>query len=380
MKKVIAAIMCFVMLQGCFPLSFASDNYRVNESREHFSDNPVAIEEISTSIVLLECFDEQSELLCTGSAFAVFDDGVFVTNFHVIEGNVQRIIAHSELGITFEITHVLAFNEDKDIAILYTEENTGILPLDYDDTKTLLKGEKIVAIGSPLGFINTVSTGIISGINKTDSFSEIMFTASISHGSSGGALLNDDGKVIGITYGSYEGGQNLNVAIPIGCVSELYDNRLAPLSIAEYYEMYSPQIFTVDYVLTHRDVIAGEEGILFGYVADIDGKRCSLVASPEYINRCKLSGTQIGGKTSAGSSEGSNGIQTAEEWLKEHGYTSYADRNAFSLCLSGLFAQDNIFEGLHIGDAIKVNVKFLPKYNIEYYTIYIHDKECISVL
>lgn len=380
MKIVIAVVMSFVLLLGCFPVSFASDNYGVAESGKHFSDNPVAIEEVSSSVVLLECFDEHGELFCTGSAFAVFDNGVFVTNFHVIDGNVQRIIAHSELGITFDITHVLALDEEKDIAILYSEEKTGITPLDFEDTNSLLKGEKIVAIGSPLGFINTVSTGIISGFNKTESFSEIMFTASISHGSSGGALLNDDGKVIGITYGSYEGGQNLNVAIPIEYVSELYDNRLAPLSIAEYYEKYSPPIFTVDYVLTHRDTIAGEEGILIGYVADIDDKRCSLVASPEYIDKCKLSGTQIGGKSSAGSSKGSNGIQTAEEWLKEHDCTSYADRNAFSLCLSGLFAQDNIFEGLHIGDAIQVNVKFLPKYNIEYYTIYIRDKNCISIL
>lgn len=364
-------IVCILMVAlFCLPIRVLA---------ESFSDSPTAIEQASESVVLLECYDKDGKLYCTGSAFAAFDDGVFVTNHHVAEGDVYRILAHSESGIMFEISHVLAYDIEKDIAILKTQAKTGISPLHCEDEKELHKGEKIVAIGSPLGFINTVSTGIVSGINSTKSFNEIMFTASISHGSSGGVLLNDDGNVIGITYGSYENGQNLNVAIPIGYASELFNNSCSPLTIAEHHDLLAPKVFTVDYVLSHRATMAGEEGILTGYIADIDGPRCNLVSNQENISKCKLAGTRIIGNSLSKSHSSSN-YQTAEEWLSQNDHISYENRNSLSICLFNLSAKGNPFAGLHVGDEVQISVKFLPKNNSEFYTIYISNADVISVL
>ena len=77
----------------------------------------------------------------------------------------------------------------------------------------LVRGQKVVAIGSPLGLFNTVSDGIISGFRTVGERSMIQFTAPTSHGSSGGALLDLYGNLIGIITAGFDDGQNLNLAV-----------------------------------------------------------------------------------------------------------------------------------------------------------------------
>lgn len=206
--------------------------------RTPFSDSPDAIQAASDSVVLLNCYDKKGELFCTGSAFAAFEDGVFVTNYHVISDEVYSVVAYTEDGMMFTIDSVIAYDEAKDIAILKTAAATNITPLPLGDSESLEKGEKVVAIGSPLGFMNTVSTGVFSAYNQLPDMVEIQFSASISSGSSGGALFNDSGDVIGITYASYTDGQNLNVAVPVSYATNLWDNKNAafPLSLPEFYD------------------------------------------------------------------------------------------------------------------------------------------------
>ena len=93
-----------------------------------------------------------------------------------------------------------------------TQVNVPVLKL--ASTNNVEIGDKIYAIGCPLGLQNTVSTGIVSAFNNENGLSKIQYTAPISSGSSGGALINNHGKVIGITYASYSDGQNINLAIP----------------------------------------------------------------------------------------------------------------------------------------------------------------------
>ena len=200
-----------------------------------FSDNTDEIRKASESVVLLQCYDKNGELYCSGSAFAAFEEGIFVTNYHVIEQEVYRIVACTEDNTMFEINSVLAADSKRDIAILKTDSKTNIAPLMIGSSSNLEKGEKVVTIGSPLGFLNTVSTGVFSGYIENDTIHQLQFSASISHGSSGGALFNNQGKVIGITCGSYEDGQNLNVAVPIQYVSDLMNTPASPLTIEQFY-------------------------------------------------------------------------------------------------------------------------------------------------
>ncbi len=83
-----------------------------------------------------------------------------------------------------------------------------------------MRGQKVVAIGSPLGLFNSVSDGIISGFRVVDNVDMIQFTAPTSHGSSGGALLNMYGEVIGISTAGFDNAQNINLAVGYEAISQ----------------------------------------------------------------------------------------------------------------------------------------------------------------
>ena len=163
-----------------------------------FSDDTEAIAQASKSVVMLTCYDKEGEPCATGSGFVVFDDDIIVTNYHVIEQDTYRVKAQVEGGISFDCPTVLAYDAEKDIAILKADRKTDVALLSAGSANNLQKGEKVVAIGSPLGLINSVSTGVFSGYIDNKAGSVLQFTAAISHGSSGGALFNDAGEVIGI--------------------------------------------------------------------------------------------------------------------------------------------------------------------------------------
>src|SRR5260370_16247700 len=74
---------------------------------------------------------------------------------------------------------------------------------------------------NPKDFTASVSDGLVSGVRQFEGYKIIQTTAPISHGSSGGPLLNDAGEVVGITEADLEGGQNLNIAIPVNYVKPL---------------------------------------------------------------------------------------------------------------------------------------------------------------
>jgi len=98
------------------------------------------------------------------------------------------------------------------LAIIRIDRRLAPLPV-YNGTEKLVRGQKVVAIGSPLGLFNSVSDGIISGFRNIDGVDMIQFTAPISRGSSGGAVLNMFGEVIGISTAGFDYGQNINLAV-----------------------------------------------------------------------------------------------------------------------------------------------------------------------
>lgn len=231
-----------------------------------FSDDPAAISEASQSVVKLNCYDKNGDLYATGSGFACFADNVIVTNYHVIEGNVYSIVASTEDGTRFEVSKVIVADKERDVAIIATEKSHNLTLLEPANSNILQKGEKVVAIGSPLGLLNTVSTGVFSGYTNENGMDVLQFTASISSGSSGGALFNDKGEVLGITFASYEAGQNLNLAIPMTQVERIWNNRKSAEMTVE--EFYQSQILTygIEEVVSLGSRLAGREFYIQGVV------------------------------------------------------------------------------------------------------------------
>lgn len=254
-----------------------------------FSDDTEAIEQASKSVVMLTCFDKDGEPYATGSGFAVFEDGVIVTNYHVIEQEVYRVKAQTEGGVSFECPTVLAFDADKDIAILKADRKTDLALLPVGSANGLQKGAKVVAIGSPLGLINSVSTGVFSGYVEDNAGSVLQFTAPISHGSSGGALFNDAGEVIGITFASLTEGQSLNLGVPIDDVKALYDyaGSQKAMSMEAFYDTFdhTPPIptYSVGYVMEHFNELVGVSFYMEGYISSKTTSTLYLVDSYDLV-------------------------------------------------------------------------------------------------
>ena len=188
---------------------------------EGFSNDADAIERAAASVLKLYIYNDRGQEIATGSGFAAMDGETVFTNYHVIK-NAKRIVGVSDGGVKYEMAGVLCTDKKLDIAVLSFGRPSGLAPLPLNGEADLKRGEKIVAIGSPIGIRNTVSTGNISALYEEDSVPWIQFTAPISPGSSGGALLNGAGEVIGITPASYTEGQNLNLAVNIAAAIQLY--------------------------------------------------------------------------------------------------------------------------------------------------------------
>ncbi len=167
---------------------------------------------IASSIVKIIVVDEEGNAFATGSGVIINEQGYILTNFHVIrDGAVFGIQLEEEEEVHFT-NSVIKYHVDFDLALLRIEPvNRKSVPV-YQGTG-LVRGQKVVAIGSPLGLFNTVSDGIIAGFRDIDDVPMIQFTAPTSPGSSGGALLDLCGNLIGIVAGGFDEGQNLNIAV-----------------------------------------------------------------------------------------------------------------------------------------------------------------------
>lgn len=183
------------------------------------------------SVVSLVISDSEGKAIAQGSGFLVDRSGKLVTNFHVIE-NAASVAAKSTEGAFYPVTGILAIDKDNDLAVLKVAgKNFKVLPL--ADSDGVRVGDKVVAIGSPLGLEQTVSDGLVSGVRDVGSAKVFQTTAAISPGSSGGVLLNAHGEVIAVTAFQLTSGQNLNFAIPV--------NYVRPLLTASAVVPFSPR-------------------------------------------------------------------------------------------------------------------------------------------
>ncbi len=205
---------------------------------EAFQTDYEAIEAAAKSVFLLEAYDENNEVLSTGSGFLAFDGETLITNHHVIEGAANMIAYSDNYENMYVVSELMAASEERDIAILRFDNQEGIPPLPVDSGSSVLRGQPVTAIGSPQGVLNTVSSGNVSNIlYLTEAWPDVIqFTAAISHGSSGGALFNQNGSVVGLVFGLLEDGENMNYAVPIKYVEELYRQAQgrAPMLLAAF--------------------------------------------------------------------------------------------------------------------------------------------------
>lgn len=192
---------------------------------------------------------QTSTATATGSGIIISEDGYIVTNNHVVDSSSSnsyyelskatsiKIKLNSDTygdDATYDAT-VVGQDSQTDLAVLKIEK-TGLTAAEFADSDQAVVGEFVMAVGSPLGLDTTVTQGIISAVNREvesdgTKYTCIQTDAAINSGNSGGALINSDGKVIGINTLKLSGTgvEGIGFAIPINSatdvISQLKDHQ-----------------------------------------------------------------------------------------------------------------------------------------------------------
>lgn len=174
------------------------------------------VEETEKATFIIYAYDEYGSPKGTGSGFFIDSDGTGITNYHVLDGSVKAVLKTSDEK-EYEINQVLASDRKWDI-IKFSVKNTDNIKFKYLDfaNKEVEKGDKVYNISSPMGLEASVSEGIVSSVRSDKRYGQtIQTTASISSGSSGSALLNENGDVFAVATFKYDKGENLNFGVSI---------------------------------------------------------------------------------------------------------------------------------------------------------------------
>jgi serine protease Do len=186
-----------------------------------------------------------------GSGFVWSNDGIIVTNNHVVEG-ASRINVNLSDGTKLP-AKLLGVDPDSDLAVLRVEsKNLPAAPI--GTSGDLMIGETVVAVGNPFGLSGTVTTGVVSALGRSvpskdgRTFTDFIQTdASINPGNSGGPLLNIEGRVIGINVAIYAQAQGIGFAIPVDRARKVIQDLL------RYGQVHSAWIGAVTATLTPEE-------------------------------------------------------------------------------------------------------------------------------
>ncbi len=172
---------------------------------------------------------QQQQSTATGSGFLIDNDGHILTNAHVVEG-AKRVDVQLGNGATQQ-AQIVGTDPSTDIALLKVDNTEGATPLALGDSTKVQVGDPVVAIGNPFGLDRTVTTGIVSALQRQIqapngfSISDVIQTdAAINPGNSGGPLIDGAGQVIGINsqIESQSGGnEGVGFAVPIKTAADV---------------------------------------------------------------------------------------------------------------------------------------------------------------
>lgn len=168
----------------------------------------------------------------SGSGFIIDPDGLILTNSHLVYG-YQAITVTTETG-QIVMAEMVAEDRILDIAILRIPTPLGGFPaVTFGDSKKIRVGEQVSVIGNPLGLEQTLTVGVISGINRVLPAAPmslklplIQTDAAINPGNSGGPLVNSCGEVIGINTATFLEAENMGFALPIHIVKDVLEELL----------------------------------------------------------------------------------------------------------------------------------------------------------
>ena len=215
MKKFVwPRLMWIILLTGIFSSADISMTWGAPDS-----DVTQIFQQQTEKIVLIASVHKQKKDSQTGTGFIVQENGLVMTNYHLIK-DAKRIFVKLQNKKVYSRVQIMKTDPSHDIALLKIDAH-GLPFVKLGNSNRMEIGERVVAIGNPLGLQNTVSDGLVSAWREGDGLKLMQVSVPLSNGSSGGPLFNLAGEVVGVTTASLAGGQNLNFAVPVNYVKSL---------------------------------------------------------------------------------------------------------------------------------------------------------------
>lgn len=210
-----------------------------------------------------------------GTGIIISENGYILTNQHIATSNNSKITVTLEDGSEVQ-GKTIWIEKNLDLAIIKIDSK-NLVPASLGDSDMLKIGENVIAIGNPLGleFQRTVTSGIISGLNRSITFEEngnrifmedlIQTDASINNGNSGGPLINSKGEVIGVNTVKITSAEGIGFALPINVIKPILEKLEANGRFDEgYLGIYAHDKEVIPYINSKIDL---EKGI---YVVSVD--------------------------------------------------------------------------------------------------------------
>ena len=314
-----------------------SSGYVSQTSLSNYSDTAVfAANKILPSIVginveynvnsLISMFGKQtapSTAKASGSGIIMSDDGYILTNNHIVASSSSE--SYYEVSEATKITvtlfndeteyeaKIVGTDEQTDLAVIKIEK-TGLSKAEFADSDNIKVGEFAMAVGNPLGMQSSITCGVVSAVNRevTDSdgkkFTLIQTDAAINSGNSGGALVNSEGKVIGINTLKLSGTgiEGMGFAIPINSTTDITSQLIQYSKVKRPYIGISGMDLTEAtakanklvvgiYVKAVDDFSAGEKaGIKIGdVIVEADGKKITKMDELNEIKNARQIGDEL---------------------------------------------------------------------------------------
>lgn len=202
-------------------------------------------EVVNNSVVVVFAYDESGNQY-QGSGIVINKEGYVVTNYHVCKDASRFEINHYKKE--FKNIEIFKQDPDKDIIILKVKGNS-LPPIKTGNSSALKPGQRLYAVGSPEGYENSISEGIVSGVRSDSNGNElIQMTTPITDGSSGGAVVNSKGELIGMSMsGQHEG--NIYFAVPVEDIMKLLETNF----ISNNENDTKPEMETYNYLNEGKD-------------------------------------------------------------------------------------------------------------------------------
>ena len=196
-KQLLVAISIIFLTVGYTP---ANVNYAPDEQV-----NISVYEKITPAIVAIDA--QVSDGVSAGTGCVVTPDGMILTGSHVVEG-ATTIDVTTYNGQTYRAKFIAQMGKNKDLALIKIQPKRPLQTVSFADSEEVKVGQKVLTIGNPFGFSNTLTQGIISRIDYVKN--RFQTDAAINPGCSGGPLLNTTGEVIGISQSIYNPDHNIS--------------------------------------------------------------------------------------------------------------------------------------------------------------------------